>query len=406
MKIGMILDNTFPPDPRVENEATSLLEQGHQMFLYCLDYTYDQPEYEKIRGIYVYRKKLSKLFFSLSALAYTIPAYHFYLKKSISRFIINHKIEAIHVHDIQIARSVFSINKKFNLPIILDLHENRPEIMKYYAHVNSILGKLLIHASHWKKYEYKYIKAAQKVIVITEEAKEYYVNEVQVDEDKIFVVPNSVRKDFYTNYKLKQDVLDQYTNHFTILYIGETGLRRGLVTIIKSLQYLIPQIPNIKLVIVGQAKTDYVLKNLVNKLGYENYVELTGWKEFKLLPSYIFSSDLGICPIHKNLHHETTYANKIFQYLAFGKPIIVSDCKAQKNIVEKHNCGLVFKDQNVKNFADKVLILYRDKSLYQKLSINAKKAINEKLHWGKISKNLIKLYNKIEKNRKSEYLYY
>ena len=91
------------------------------------------------------------------------------------------------MHDIQIARSVFSINKKFNLPIILDLHENRPEIMKYYAHVNSILGKLLIHASQWKKYEYKYIKAAQKVIVITEEAKEYY------DLDII----NAPKRDFY-----------------------------------------------------------------------------------------------------------------------------------------------------------------------------------------------------------------
>ena len=394
----MILDNTFPPDPRVENEATSLLKQGHQVFLYCLDYTYNQPENEKIGGISVYRRKLSKLFFSLSALAYTIPVYHFYLKKSISRFITNHKIEAIHVHDMQIARSVFSINKKFNLPIILDLHENRPEIMKYYAHVNSILGRLLIHASQWKKYEYKYIKAAHKVIVVTEEAKQYYVNEVQVDEDKIFIVPNSVRKEFYTNYKLKQDIIDQYTNHFTILYIGETGLRRGLVTIIKSLKYLIPKIPNIKLVIVGQAKTDYVLKNLVNKLGYENYVELTGWKNFNLFPSYISSSDLGICPIHKNLHHETTYPNKIFQYLAFGKPIVVSDCKAQKNIVERHNCGLVFKDQNVKNFADKVITLYRDKKLYQKLSNNAKKAINEKLNWEETSKDLIKLYNEIEKN--------
>ena len=175
-------------------------------------------------------------------------------------------------------------------------------------------------------------------------------------------------------------------------------MRRGLVTIIKSLKYLIPKIPNIKLVIVGQAKTDYVLKNLVNKLGYENYVELTGWKNFNLFPSYISSSDLGICPIHKNLHHETTYANKIFQYLAFGKPIVVSDCKAQKNIVERHNCGLVFKDQNVKNFADKVITLYRDKKLYQKLSNNAKKAINEKLNWEETSKDLIKLYNEIEKN--------
>ncbi|WBX68148.1 hypothetical protein PG910_08500 [Tenacibaculum dicentrarchi] len=37
-RIGMILDKTFPPDPRVENEAIELLKQGHQVFLFCLTY--------------------------------------------------------------------------------------------------------------------------------------------------------------------------------------------------------------------------------------------------------------------------------------------------------------------------------------------------------------------------------
>jgi len=35
MRIGMILDKTFPPDPRVANEAVSLIEKGHEVFLFC-----------------------------------------------------------------------------------------------------------------------------------------------------------------------------------------------------------------------------------------------------------------------------------------------------------------------------------------------------------------------------------
>ena len=38
MRIGMILDKTFPPDPRVENEAIELLKQGHKVFLFCVTY--------------------------------------------------------------------------------------------------------------------------------------------------------------------------------------------------------------------------------------------------------------------------------------------------------------------------------------------------------------------------------
>ncbi len=395
MKIGMILDNTFPPDPRVENEAFTLIKNGHDVYLYCLDYSHSLAEYEIINGIYVYRQRLPKYLYSLSALAYTIPYYHFYLKKSLSKFVAKNEIQVLHVHDIQVARSVFNVNKKFNLPIVLDLHENRPEIMKYYAHVKSLLGKLLIYPSIWKKNEYKYIKQAQKVIVVTEEAKEYYLQKIPVNENNFYVVPNTVRKEFYSNYSLNKEIIDQYANHFTMLYIGDTGLRRGIETMIKSLEYLIHEIPNIKIVIVGKSKTDPLLKSLIVELGYENYVDLTGWKNFELFPSYIIASDIGVCPIHKNIHHETTYANKIFQYLAFGKPIIVSDCKAQAKIVQRYDCGLVFKDQDAKNFADKILTLYRNKNLVQKFSNNGKRAINEELNWEKTSIELNKLYDEI-----------
>ena len=38
MRIGMILDKSFPPDPRVENEARLLMDDGHELYLFCLDF--------------------------------------------------------------------------------------------------------------------------------------------------------------------------------------------------------------------------------------------------------------------------------------------------------------------------------------------------------------------------------
>ena len=51
MNIGMILDNAFPPDPRVENEAFTLINNGHAIYLFCLDYSHEQKEHEVINGI-------------------------------------------------------------------------------------------------------------------------------------------------------------------------------------------------------------------------------------------------------------------------------------------------------------------------------------------------------------------
>ena len=388
----MILDSSFPPDPRVENEATSLIKEGHKVYLYCIDYTHEREKREVINGIQVYRVYLPKFLYSLSALAYTFPIYHFFLSISIFLFIKRNQIERLHVHDIQIARSVFWINKIFRLQINLDLHENKPDIMKYYYHVNTRLGKLLIRPAKWEKFEFKYIRKADKVITVTQEAANYYAKNTSEPLNKFCITPNTVRKSFYLDYNIDHDIIANFKDSFTLLYVGDTGLRRGLLTVLESLEFLIPLIPNIKIVFVGKSKEDGILKDYILENSYQNYVTFTGWQDFSLFQSYILASKIGICPIHKNLHHDTTYANKIFQYMALSKPIVVSDCVSQQNLVEKYKCGLVFSDRNARDFADKIIAIKQDENFYKVLSKNAFNAINENLNWKIISENLINIY--------------
>lgn len=393
MRIGMILDASFPPDPRVENEAVTLIQAGHEVHLFCFDLKGDAPKQEQINGIHVWRITPGKLTYKLSALAYTIPFYHWLLASPLKAFIEKNQIEALHIHDMQVARGVFALNRKYKLPVTIDLHENRPEIMKYYRHVNSGLGKFLISPRTWKKFEYKFIQQADKVVVVTEEARAYYMNELPVAAEKFHIVPNTIREEFYTNYRTDQTILNRYQNHFTLLYVGDTGYRRGLNTVVEALDILAPKINNLKVVIVGDSTYDPKLKALISQKGYGSTVDLMGWQNFELFQSYILSADIGVCPIHRNIHHDTTFANKLFQYMAFGKPIVVSDCLSQANLVRKFNCGLVHEAQDSKAFADQILKLYENKELYQDLSKNASHATKNELNWKVLSSQIIKAYN-------------
>lgn len=394
----MILDSSFPPDPRVENEASALIENGHTVFLLALDYSKKQLKKQELKNIKIHRVFPPKLIYKLSALAFTIPLYHLYFLFVIKRFIKDYRIEVLHIHDIQISRAAFWANRDFKIPIIQDLHENRPEIMKYYAHVNTSLGKLLIKPAIWKKYEYKYIKKADKVIVVTESAANYYENELAINKDKFVIVPNSVKESFYKEPHIEKSIITKYKDNFTILYLGDTGERRGLEVAIKSINLLKKDIPHIKLCVVGSSGYDSELKKLVNEEGVEKFVDMHGWQEFSLFPSYLEACSIGICPLHKNIHHDTTYANKIIQTLSFGKPIIVSDCDAQKILIEKYNCGLVFTDRNIQDYVDKVLYLYTNRESYNTYAKNAKNAVEKHLKWEILSNALINTYRTYERD--------
>nr|AOE09901.1 glycosyl transferase family GT4 [uncultured bacterium]CCG00870.1 glycosyl transferase, family 1 [uncultured Flavobacteriia bacterium] len=391
MRIGMILDAVFPPDPRVENEAVSLVKAGHEVFLFCLHYG-QQKQSEVINGIEVKRYLSNTLEYKVSALAYTIPLYTFLMKLKIRQFIKENEVEVLHIHDIRIAGAVFGVNKKYKLPTVLDLHENRPEIMRFYPHLLRFPGKYVISSKKWKNKEEEFIRKATTVIVVTSEAKDEIKKRLPIDTDKIVEVPNTVRQSFYKSPRVYPEILKQYSNSFVVLYIGDTGLRRGLKTAIKSVHLIKNKIENIKLVIVGKNTTDIILKNLVKNLQVEAHVDFLGWKDQSLFQSYILSSAICISPLHRNVHHDTTYANKIFQYMSLGRPVLGSNASAQEKIIKKANAGLIHQDRDVQDFSNKVLELYNNKDLREEFGKNGSEFIENEFSWENTSKKLLHVY--------------
>ncbi|HKJ06823.1 MAG TPA: glycosyltransferase family 4 protein [Flavobacteriaceae bacterium] len=394
MRIGMILDKTFPPDPRVENEAISLIEAGHKVFLFCLTYG-GEAVLETINNIEVRRYTSNKIIYKFSALVYTVPVYNFIMKQKIAHFLKENNIEAIHIHDMQIAEAVFSANSNFNLPTVLDLHDNMPEVIKFYPHLQKFPGKYLISPKKWKKKEANFIKKATKVCTVSPEFIEDIKKRLNTEANKLVLVPNAVRKSFYTNAKIENSIVEKYKENFVLLYLGDTAIRRGLLTAIRALPKLKTSIPTIKLVIVGTNTTDYILKNEVEKLRISHLVDFEGWQNVNKFPSYIKASDICISPLYRNAQHNVAYANKLFQYMSFSKPVLVSNATAQKKLVENNNLGLVHIEKDITHFNEKVLKLYNNEALRKELGNNGKDFIEKTFNWEKTSKNLIALYQNL-----------
>lgn len=395
MRIGMVLDKPFPPDPRVENEAKLLIEDGYEVHLFSY-WEKGLPAFEVTDGIKVHRYKVSKLGHKLSALAYTVPLFRELMKPKLSNFIERHRLDTLHVHDMVIAEAVFMANEEYKLPFILDLHENRPEIMRMYRHVQQFPGNILINLDTWKRKQNEFIQRADRVVLVTPEAKQQAVLDAQVDPEKIYVVPNTVDPETFCNYPLKKEIIQKFKSFFTLVYVGDTSLRRGTDTAIKAVSLLKERIPEIRLILVGNSSGDADLKKLVEKLSIENHVYFEGWQEPSLFPSYIAASEAGLSPLKRNLHHDTTYANKLFQYMAMGRAVVASDCIAQANLVERENCGLIHIAGDEKSLAKQILQLYQNPKLRLQLAKNGKEAVRQKYDWKNIGRSLYKVYEGME----------
>ena len=390
----MILDDVFPPDPRVENEAITLINGGYEVFLFCL-HNGNQKTNELINGIKIRRYKFSKLTYKLSALSYDLPFYKMIMRPKINHFIKKNNIDFLHIHDIRIAETVFQVNKKYKLKVVLDLHDNIPENMRFYPHLRKFPGKYIISPKKWKIKESEFIIKADKIITVSPNFAKDIIEENNIEKEKMILVPNTVRKSFFKEAIYSKVIEEKYSNKYVVLYLGDTNIRRGLLTAIRATELLSKRIVNFKLVIVGQNTTDSILKEETKKLNLESFIDFEGWQDVSLFPSYIVASNICISPLYRSIQHDVAYANKIFQYMSLGKPILVSNATAQKEIVERINSGLVHQEKNKDDFSSKVLELYQNEEKAEELGNNGKQFIENEFSWEVTSQALVKLYNEL-----------
>ncbi len=383
MNILMILDHEFPPDIRVENEIEALTSQGHHIHVACYTLTKRTTE-EKNNSVTIHRKKISELVYKSSVGALKFPFYFNFWRKFLHQLFSDNKFDAIHVHDLPMAKIGYEFTSKYNIPFILDLHENWPALLNISTHTKSFLGKLLSSKSQWEKYEIEYCTKADYIIVVVEEAKTRLIK-LGIDPDKIKVVSNTLN---FNHFELPTTKPDE--KYFSMLYAGGITKHRGLQYVIKGLKHIKKTDKTIRMWILGSGSyTDY-LKELSIEEGVEEQVIFTGWKSYKEMQEYFGKADVCLIPHLKSDHTDSTIPHKLFQYMYAGKPIIASDCAPIERIVNETKSGLIYRYDNPKEFAEKVAfyIARKNKNPLEK----GKQAVKEKYNWTKDSQILTSIY--------------
>jgi glycosyltransferase involved in cell wall biosynthesis len=79
--------------------------------------------------------------------------------------------------------------------------------------------------------------------------------------------------------------------------------------------------------------------------------------------------------------------------MSLGCPVLCSDVKAQKALLETYNVGLLFRAENSSDLTEKLFKLYLNSRLRKKMSKNCINAIENHLNNEIISKKLVKYYD-------------
>lgn len=386
----MVLDHPYPSDLRVENEARTLTEAGHEVTLLQISPD-ERPEADAHEGTRIVRRRLPRKAVDwMRGFAGVTPIPDWYLGRVIPEEHARWPFDALHVHDLYLLGGGLRAGRRLGVPVVADLHENWVEAIQHYAWSTRFPGRLVVHIPTWERVERAWVQAADRLVVPIEEAADRYAR-LGVPRERIAVVPNTVDLSSFDDYPLDPEADAVVRGPFTLVYTGHIDAHRGLDVVIEGMPAVIDAVPGARLVVVGSGITVPEHRARVAELGLNEHVTFAGRVPQPAVKSYLAGASVALVPHRKTPHTDHTIPHKLFHAMRVGTPVVVSDCVPLQRIVESEDCGVVFRSGDPADFARAVSRL-ADPERRRAMGERGRVAVQERYHWDATAGPLLDLY--------------
>jgi glycosyltransferase involved in cell wall biosynthesis len=233
----------------------------------------------------------------------------------------------------------------FNVLIVHEVNGPYEDVFVTYPVLNSVRRPLI-----WMlRTQYK---MASRLIGVTEELSRWLQTESKTTR-AVTTIPNGANTDiFKPGLPVPQGLPGQYA----LFFGGLTGWH-GIPAILEALKH--PSWPDsTKVVVIGDGPERGAIENAAQGDGRILYL---GKKPYQDIPAYAGGALCGLVTISNPGGRSDTglYPLKLFETLACGVPVIVTDYPGQADLVREGRCGIVIKAADaaeiasaVRNFAD------------------------------------------------------
>jgi len=406
VRIGFIYFGTYP-DIRVVKTTDTLAKAGFEVIVlarnikgvtepgtshpYAASRNVEQAEW---RGRLHLRRVLDNTAEKWRA-PLTLP-YHInpIWKRAIRDLVVKDGCGLLIVRDMPLMLAATAVGKRYGVPVIFDMAENYPAVMaewrKWEGRGRAFVNFFVRNIAIAKMVERAAIRAADRILVVVPEHIER-VARLRGTTAGIEVIENTpVLEELDALYARYQSLPEWQPceQPLEVVYGGNVHFYRGMDTLLQAAAILKARGEDgIRWTVVGTGKVAAQLQAMAEELGVTDTVRFMGWQPD--LMAFVYRAHLGYDGSHASEHTHVTMPNKVYDYMAFRKPVLVSDCRPMKRLVEIHRCGLVFRSQDAEDLVEKVLQL-RDPTLRAQLGANGRKAVEERYHWGVDGRELVR----------------
>ena len=280
-------------------------------------------------------------------------------------------------------------------PYVFEVRDQWPEIPIELGIIkNRVVKKLLLMLE-------KSIYKRSSAIVALSPGMAEGIKKVLIMERSVEVVPNSCDIDIFRPDVDGSAIREKHKwgDKLVLLHFGAMGKTNGLDFVINTADRLEDN-HDVHFVLAGEGSLKKTYTKRIKNLGLNN-IEIIDAVPKEKLAELVAACDVAMVIFANFPVLENNSANKFFDSLSAGKPVLLNYSGWQRKILEENNAGYGCDLWDIEQFVDKILHFYSHRKQLKRMGQNARRIAMEKFDRDKLAAKVLSLLE--EQCRRKDY---
>jgi len=235
---------------------------------------------------------------------------------------------------------------------------------------------------------------ADRILCVSKPARQHLIDHWGVQAEKIVVMPNGVDTALfaasYDPQKPRQELA--LGESPVVTFVGGFQPWHGIELLVEAFARVLQQLPQAKLLLVGDGPAREGIERKTAALGIEPAVVITGFVPQQRVPEYLAAADVAVIP-YPRLPQELWFSPlKLYEYMAAGKAVAASRSGQIAEVIRHEENGLLFEPGSVDEMAAAVTRLLQSPDLRRLLGESARRQAVEQHSWDQYIRRLEGIY--------------
>lgn len=321
-----------------------------------------------------------------------ILAFTYFLVSASFAVLFIKKVDVVYASSTPLTVGVPALVAKWvrKIPFVFEVRDHWPAAL---IEMGIIKNKILIKMLLWL--EKRIYKSASAIVALSPGTAASVKGILGETQKPIVTVPNC------SDIELFRPDIDgssirrkfRWEDKMVLLHAGAMGKVNGLNFVINAALRLKDR-TDVHFVLIGRGSQKQALSDRIKRLGLSN-IEVLESKPKSELPEFIAATDVSLVIVADYPILEHNSANKFFDALSAGNPVLLNYSGWQGEILEENNAGFGCELCDLDEFVEKVLYFNSHKQQLIEMGRNARRIAEEKFDRAKLAAEALDVINSI-----------